>query len=103
MMKTILGAAIALSAQPVLAQTATVAGAREARAAAAPVRAEPAGRVVAIPRGDGPSNREKAAELLRQAYQRAHNAVENGASPERVRHNLREYKQHLRERLYGGD
>ena len=96
MKKYLLGAAFVLVAQPALAQSASVTGVREARPAAE--------RVAPVPRDrDTQTNREKAGELLNHAYRRAHNAVENGASPERVRHALQEYKQQLRERLYGGE
>ena len=100
-MKTIiLGALVALSVTPAQAQTAFAAGAREARpVAVARVRPDVAGPIVRAPRGN--SDRQTAAELIRQATQRAHNAVENGARPAQVRQALQDYKQQLRQRLYG--
>ena len=85
-MKPILvGAILALCATPAIAQQAPAAersgvAARE--------------RVASVPGGG--SDRQDYGEALRNAYKRAHNAVENGASPERVRAKLQQYKHQLR-------
>ena len=86
-MKPILvGAILALCATPAIAQQAPV-----AERSGAAVRE----RMASVPGGSG-SDRQDYAEALRNAYKRAHNAVENGASPERVRAKLQQYKHQLR-------
>ena len=80
----------AATTTPLQAQTAGRMSVREARPVAA-------GSVVAAPRAVRP-DRQAAAKHLRHIYARAHNAIENGATPERVRAKVQEYKHHLRRR-----
>ena len=115
----LLCAALVMAATPLQAQTATRMAVREARpVAAGPVAAPRDARPIRPDRPDRPDrperpdrpdrperperpdrpDRQAAAEHLRHIYARAHNAVENGASPERVRAAVQEYKHHLRRR-----
>lgn len=96
MKRYLLCAALVAAATPLQAQTAGRMSVREARpVAAGPVVAAP--RAVRPDRPDRP-DRQAAAKHLRHIYARAHNAIENGATPERVRAKVQEYKHHLRRR-----
>ena len=85
----IIGAVLALAATPSLAQTAQ---AERGVVSAGRVAAERTGPIV---RGDsgGGITRQDVADHLNQVYRRANQAVENGASPERVRAKVQEHKE----------
>ena len=116
MKRTLFCAVLAFSASPAMAQQ--VAGidrpattAAELRVPLAPGVDRPvtADRPELVARPDRPEridrpdrpggpDQQAYAQALRNAYQRAKNAVANGASPERGRTKLQEFKQQLRER-----
>jgi hypothetical protein len=105
MKRILICAALVMAATPLQAQTAGRMAVREARpVAAGPVVAVP--RPVRPDRPDRPDrperpdrpDRQAAAEHLRHIYARAQNAVENGASPERVRAAVQNHTQQLRRR-----
>jgi hypothetical protein len=98
MNRYVLCAALLLAASPLHAETSSAV--RVARTAVAADQAVAAPRVERAQRQErpAPTDREIAAEHLNHIYQRAQNAVENGASPERVRAAVQDYKQQLRNR-----
>ncbi len=96
-MKAIIaGAVLALFALPAAAQQAAAIDRAPLDVRGAEARTAD-DRVASRPHTD---NGDKAAynAAMRAAHQRAKNAVANGASPERVRAKLQDYKQQLRRR-----